>query len=231
MEGLFNMLIGSLEDPAARTKFFKQFSGEIPAMTTQHPALLERLSTFKWCPSTINIFTPAYNSFLLYLSAMQNPEPHDPNNECNRLICQRLQIDESRYRTLCVTGCSGCEKYYGPDMQAVTRILEQGRVPVISIRYLGETARVEVQPSCSRGYGDYVAISHVWANGLGNSLSNALPICQLRRITSACQSVLEQNALEDIFIPDALKQSEAAAQPNRASLGPSSTIITPAFWL
>ncbi|KAL8998899.1 MAG: hypothetical protein Q9169_002118 [Polycauliona sp. 2 TL-2023] len=47
---------------------------------------------------------------------------------------------------------------------------------------------------------DYVAISHVWADGLGNPNANSLPMCRLRRLHSLVASLCGQIQSEDTFI-------------------------------
>jgi hypothetical protein len=76
----------------------------------------------------------------------------------------------------------------------IAQILEEGKIPVISVRSTngkgkgGTTIRkacievLEYDPS--EALEDYVAISHVWADGLGNDNHNMLPSCQLLDLQS-----------------------------------------------
>ena len=95
------------------------------------------------------------------------------------VICNASQIDESTFLTQhTVMGCQCAPIEVDP--QEVGSALTQGKVP-----------RLQVRPSrLCRDHldlqmidaGPYVAISHVWAHGLGNFQSNSLPPCQLRAL-------------------------------------------------
>ncbi|KAL3428883.1 hypothetical protein BDV09DRAFT_201151 [Aspergillus tetrazonus] len=61
----------------------------------------------------------------------------------------------------------------------LVRILEAGSTPLISVSREGE---LDLQVIESNPYIAYTAISHVWSDGLGNRMANALPQCRLLRL-------------------------------------------------
>ncbi|KAI1179884.1 hypothetical protein F4777DRAFT_532360 [Nemania sp. FL0916] len=78
---------------------------------------------------------------------------------------------------------------------SLIRHVLMNRVPLISIERDADNddlIKLRVEPRCERS--KYVAISHVWADGLGNPKSNALPTCQLKELD---QSILALRSLFD----------------------------------
>lgn len=88
------------------------------------------------------------------------------------------QNDLGAYQTQHVSKECDCEKI-PIDPKALYNILRTKALPLIRVR-LGKTLGdlsvdiVSSQPKCR-----YVALSHVWADGLGNPYAKALPRCQL----------------------------------------------------
>ncbi|TFK86429.1 hypothetical protein K466DRAFT_587253 [Polyporus arcularius HHB13444] len=84
-----------------------------------------------------------------------------------------------------------------PPLPDVMRHLAQGRVPVLVLN--GDV--LSVRDSLD---GDYVAISHVWADGLGSTADVGLPACQISHITSLTRPLVPNGAfwLDALCIPD-----------------------------
>ncbi|KAL9091244.1 MAG: hypothetical protein Q9159_001539 [Coniocarpon cinnabarinum] len=71
--------------------------------------------------------------------------------------------------------CSGCEERGVDDDQlaAMIMLLKEGRLPLLRLNYISEADfKVEVVPFTGRQR--YIAVSHVWADGLGNPNANSL---------------------------------------------------------
>jgi hypothetical protein len=58
------------------------------------------------------------------------------------------------------------------------------------------TAELSVKLVESTGDICYVAISHVWADGLGNPFGNALPRCQLIGLQNLAKGVVQASGLD-----------------------------------
>ena len=69
-------------------------------------------------------------------------------------------------------------------MQEIAAILHDGDIPLISMDFSCRPSQLEVvrYKEISDYCNDYIAISHVWSDGLGNPHENRLPRCQLDRI-------------------------------------------------
>lgn len=124
---------------------------------------------------------------------MLKPLDHQKDHSnCIKDYCKLNQIDEQTYKTRHASlGCA-CN-FVGPNMLEVAEILQSGGIPVIAIKTMPDNREcrlrvVSVQPGqFSRT--PFVAISHVWGDGMGNAKANALPTCQIRRLKSLVEPV------------------------------------------
>jgi hypothetical protein len=104
------------------------------------------------------------------------------HSRCAKAHCSCFDINEQTYLTKHVDDCIMCENYTVPEADLV-RIIRQNEVPLIrstTDRYGNVTIAI-VKMTIDT---DYIAISHVWACGLGNFQNNGLPQCQLQAIDS-----------------------------------------------
>ena len=132
-----------------------------------------------WCPSQIkaNFDGNMYLQILHFFALLGQPTSTDFHRSCNDNQCLANQNDLATYQPKHVTGCS-CETLL-IDTQRLIEILECGSLPLLRIQK-GHTPNelfVELVPASSTS--QYIALSHVWADGLGNPHENALPRCQL----------------------------------------------------
>ncbi|KAI6792455.1 hypothetical protein KC361_g6756 [Hortaea werneckii] len=140
-----------------------------------------------WCPSEIAVLRREFHtlSAQMYLQHMKKPNLGLTHKECNSTGCENLQIKEEQYCTAHVDGCR-CRKTaelkgIGPNLEDVVRPLESGTFPVLKIDGDHEgNVRITAVPYTAET--PYVALSHVWADGLGNPSANKLYPCQLLRL-------------------------------------------------
>ncbi|KAI4192264.1 MAG: hypothetical protein LQ348_003222 [Seirophora lacunosa] len=92
-------------------------------------------------------------------SATSSKVPHHVSDSCG---CKLLQIDE----------------------KLLADCLEKGCLPLLRIREETDLDEMTVEVIASTDSTCYVALSHVWADGLGNPKATALPRCQLSRLKS-----------------------------------------------
>jgi hypothetical protein len=107
------------------------------------------------------------------------------HRHCTLQRCLGEKIDESSYRTAHTRDDCECD-FGGPDIRKVIQILDDAEVPAFVVREYpsstGGPSRVSIDVVRTTVRSDYVAISHVWADGLGNKSDNRLPRCQILRI-------------------------------------------------
>ncbi|KAK6504955.1 hypothetical protein TWF481_006888 [Arthrobotrys musiformis] len=142
--------------------------------------------------------SPAFLCYLLSLPETNRyPGQH---GECNSTTCVGNNIDEETYVTKHVDDDCDCE-HDGPNIEDVKKCLRDGHIPSLTLSIVdGEYRGMKVKPQkvenatianiwrfhqAKTGLGkslDYVALSHVWSDGLGNPKANTLPRCQLKRL-------------------------------------------------
>lgn len=101
------------------------------------------------------------------------------HKNCSMERCVVSQIDEATYTTVHSTLECRCSHVF-PDMPKMKAIISQGGIPLICMNAKGNDTTIEViqwRPGIA-----YVAVSHVWADGLGNVAANSLPHCQLQNL-------------------------------------------------
>ena len=132
-----------------------------------------------WCPSQVKIMFDgiSYIQTLHFLMFIGQPNSADYHWRCNDDRCLANQSNLTTYQTKHVTGCN-CEQL-SIDTKRLNEILEDGYLPLLRIQQGHTLNELSVELVSSQATSRYIALSHVWADGLGNPDENALPRCQL----------------------------------------------------
>lgn len=154
------------------------------------------------CPSLVRRICKRQNyCTAIYLMQLQATtiSTSIQHTSCSFTSCLAYNTNEESYITRHINAQCSCA-FVSVDTGHVASLVEAGRVPVISTK-LGPNNKLEVGTADwvngpiwghlelrfwhYRGpFIAYAAISHVWADGLGNSEANAIPLCQFTRIVS-----------------------------------------------
>ena len=131
-----------------------------------------------WCPSDVAAVTNKFRSLqtLRLLSRIDKSGLGRDHASCTTRLCRYYQIKPGEY----VSKHRGPEcscKPLGVVEETVRSIIREGRLPLLKITGSKDDVRIEVVRS-TKGT-TYIALSHVWADGMGNPRANALPACQL----------------------------------------------------
>lgn len=155
-----------------------------------------------WCPSEVAKVENAETSALSarwYLAHMKKPGTSASHETCGEEQCRLLQLDQKTYKPRHIDPACTCE-LLSPSTEEVSACLDRDDIPVIQV--LGETLQ---QTSLEvHSLGDlpddtsYIAISHVWADGLGNPTETALPTCQIQRLRRLVAKVQEVRGIFDL---------------------------------
>lgn len=148
-----------------------------------------------WCPSQVKRVSRALLPPSLYLiSNMRRPDPHVDHDiddttigrkRCTEYQCFANQVRLGDYATKHDVGCKHDEtgftcKFLAADQMQMFGWLKEGILPLAL--YTDKPPKLRIVPSNT--HIKYVAISHVWAQGLGSQEANSLPRCQLRRLSA-----------------------------------------------
>lgn len=114
-----------------------------------------------------------------------------PDPICKKRHCGFSQQDRNSYKTQHVDGCKGlCGDMLVDDARLLGILrLEGDQFPIVEgIDETCESFIISLIPY--KGDHTYVAISHIWADGLGNGEKNGLPRCQMLRLSRLCKEQL-----------------------------------------
>ncbi len=171
----------------------------------QHPRLIDCLKGCSWCPSEISLAAQGMDDTLgLFASRLKRKRMQGDHSKCSASKCMAFNIITEQYQTKHVVDCPGCH-YLSIDAKELNSILGRGQTPRACLQLTDSkhtgTIRLTVKES-----GPYVAISHVWSDGLGNPHTNSLPTCQLLRLhrMAAALNVSFENRSSAIWIDSLL---------------------------
>jgi hypothetical protein len=146
----------------------------------------QELTQRGWCPFTIaNILLPSESPCLFEYARLFRDRPsfiRQDHSGCEANNCAVANVDTSTYKTrhndMFCKGEHDCEIMI-PDMEILRAKLENGKIPVVSF--------TENQGLATLGNDDgpYVAISHVWADGMGSTAEKGIPICVVKFLAEA----------------------------------------------
>lgn len=206
------------------TSFFKRVVREQPhdSLATggnQAKLTVELTERRGWCPSDAAVMYNAFStSIMLYVNSLDMPVANlTGHGHCTRYNCSLRTLSDSTYERAHAQGCAGCGDSKA-DQAEIERILCGGSIPVVRLPDTEAMAQRldRIELGSSEAVVDYIAISHVWSDGLGNVEQNAVPSCQLGRLAGFVRSLPEPFAgtqhiwLDTICVPpDAAGMDEA----------------------
>ncbi|KAJ5788246.1 heterokaryon incompatibility protein [Penicillium paradoxum] len=142
------------------------------------------------------------------------------NDQCTNLKHASKPLNDENYRTKHTDQCSGCTEVQANSEQ-LGDILARRKLPLIlSIDEHDQNDEIVFQEADVDDGTElnvpYVAISHVWSDGLGNPQRNALPRCQLLRLSHLIRGLNDGKCSKCVYFwldticvpPDALKMTE-----------------------
>lgn len=99
--------------------------------------------------------------------------------KCSHWQCEAWQINQSSYQTKHVKTLCDCT-FVDVPTERTAEIIRASQIPCLRLDRDGK--RLELVAIDQSAPIRFIAISHVWADGLGNHAANALPHCQVRLI-------------------------------------------------
>ncbi|KAF3908893.1 hypothetical protein AA313_de0205988 [Arthrobotrys entomopaga] len=157
--------------------------------------LTERLRRNGWCPSDSAFFPEAEAATTIcadyYFGGYRCPRERGGHEKCTENICAAYQeiVDPATYKPVHTADCQRdtCEKITAPD--GVVGIVDEDGIPLIS--WNGKDIKVSTYTGSTK----YVAISHVWSDGLGNdNETNWMHRCQITRIQGLVDKLYNPSA-------------------------------------
>ena len=139
-----------------------------------------------------------------YLSFISQDQDSQKHTQCNPEIGVDRHEKEIPIRPSHVFSSCNCYDIKVAS-QTLEHIIKTERIPLLSFspEIMGEAA-LQVIGVTMTEIPEYFAISHIRVNGLGNSISNSLPLCQLERIQRLAAGLSKANGSPVLFWIDTL---------------------------
>ena len=159
----------------------------------------QRFSQIGWCRSEVSKLVKVLDNTGLFLASMLKlpfTQTLD-HGDCTEMQCLALQISYDDYKTVHTDECprdASCTEV-SIDQDKICSILQSGGTPMIYVPVVpehGDALKVRIIDYSANNL-EYVAISHVWAHGLGNPKGNTLPSCQTLRLKRLSTELVESS--------------------------------------
>jgi hypothetical protein len=144
------------------------------------PEIQQNMKDHGWCPSEIESAKARFTGLqtVYMLSRMDKSIPAHDHSKCTKEFCTTYQIDMSSYQLVYAIKACECSEIEVRS-EAIAKILEVPySVPLLKI----VPGQLQIELVQSSSDTPYVAVSHEWADGLGNPISNSLHRCQMVRL-------------------------------------------------
>lgn len=149
----------------------------------RNSVLLERSNC---CPSQTQMLIQVFRSpqALAFVAGCFHEDGFQSHHaSCDRNKCQAGDSVTSGQVTRHVRDSCGC-KFLRVDEDLLADCLKKGCLPLLRLKEDTSSDKMTIEVVASTESTSYVALSHVWADGLGNPTATALPRCQLSRLKS-----------------------------------------------
>lgn len=152
-----------------------------------------RMREAGWCLSEITMVSERMSpSSFYYISSLRRYQIRKDHTQCTEQLCTANQIESSKYKTAHTEESCTCDHVSVPIKQLVSIIAKDG-IPIVTITQSQGDSGASLEVSRFRHGQHYVAVSHVWSDGLGNADTNSLPACQLQRLKNLFDEVTWTN--------------------------------------
>lgn len=144
-----------------------------------------------WCPLVVRLIS---GSCAFQYASTRPPARGDVqyvHDACTSQSCVVNNVDTNTYQNRHAPGarCERCT-YVTPPLGRVVGLLESGQVPVVRVHHdSGDDRAIPAVIPTSFSTTPYVAISHVWSDGLGSTTEVGLPSCQILRLARLVSQV------------------------------------------
>jgi hypothetical protein len=155
-----------------------------------HQMLRDQFLSKGWCEFDTQRFFQRFSSLTLYkMSTMRQRRSRRNHSSCSISHCRALHVVPKEYKTRHASIDCQCP-LIGPTKSHINLLIRQGSIPVLSYSEISGLEVKSYQPrTMDEGQIPYLAISHVWADGLGNPIDNKMHRCQLKQIQERANEI------------------------------------------
>ena len=165
--------------------------------------LINHMESLGWCRSGIRKFRRSglrISVIYYYYCHLPPSSLIKDHSSCSSDTCLTLKIDPANYHVAHTTVPCDCPELT-LDVGSIGKTLGNHRIPLIEISSAEDVANAKIKLREDDGKTEFVAISHVWADGLGNPKHNSLPICSLQEISRLVCKLPMKNSQNHESVP------------------------------
>ena len=166
-----------------------------PEDPTREGKLHKRLGARGWCKSLFNYLINDIGLCTAEYASLVNAENacHLDHRSCSYDGCSARRVDPKNRVTRHTNDYCRCD-FWRPNLNAITLTYECGSFPLIDLDKIEESQTILTD--CVRSFQNgedtpFVAISHVWSDGLCSDTNTGLPACQmssLKQLAALCKN-------------------------------------------
>ncbi|KAL6718132.1 hypothetical protein ACLMJK_004219 [Lecanora helva] len=173
------ILCDTLDRASRRARGILKSDSSEPMLQNQF--LINEFRARSWCPSEIAfVLQNLDDSSSCFVSQLDRRRLDVNHSNCSDNKCLAFSVVTEHYRTKHTSDCLGCEDV-SIDDQELASTLQRRQIPRACLRMSEPASTLPIGLHVVES-GPYIAISHVWSDGLGNPKANSLPTCQLLRL-------------------------------------------------
>ena len=167
---------------AIPASFSYSSANELESLSWLLPSVERVLLHAGWCTGEVTqLMRDCSTICLYYLSQIERKGTGKSHENCSAEGCKALQTDYTSYKLFHVDSDHGtCQcQLVGPSIEDVANVLARGNTPLVRAPSNEPYQLLELDRASPQ---IYVAISHVWSDGLGNPNQNRVHACTFRHI-------------------------------------------------
>lgn len=152
--------------------------------------LLDFMANNGWCPYDLARIAATVDQIgtLYYLANLNPPKAYACHDRCTKYICSAATIDPKSYKLPHARNGCDCPLVYA-DSEKLSDTLLAGQLPLLYITEEDQDGQALMDIRPYRPDDKFIALSHVWAEGLGNPFDNAIHACELGRLASLSKNL------------------------------------------
>ena len=163
--------------------------------------ILEAMREIGWCQSDLARLngTVEYVGVLYYMSQLEPPRKDYDHSNCTAQTCLAAQINPLHYTLMHTHETCRCALLYA-DQRQLRSMLDDRCLPLVELRFDRPDQESHIHLRAAIPDEPFIALSHVWADGLGNPLDNALHLCSLQMLSKLTASLSEDGSPLPLWI-------------------------------
>ncbi|MCJ1275461.1 hypothetical protein MMC21_003264 [Puttea exsequens] len=165
---------------------------------------LESMIHLGWCPAQAGSLWRSHLDFNVFfylekLDRRQDPLRKDRHLNCSKIECCALKAPSKPQHRNPLCDCTEIA-IEDENWRKLLQFLESKSIPLLRLTYEGGNVKIEVVRKDSQSR--YIALSHVWADGLGNRERNTLHKCQVEYLYRRLRSfqISAQTTDQDLLL-------------------------------